>query len=218
MGLKDFGLAVLASLCAAAISRLLLYAFPLLGRIPEVSKALIYNPISWACLGVGRFVRYWGQNIADFFFGKRLSHPLLFLLFGVLSIVFLPSKVDKGFLAANEFEQTTPSIWPVQRPLYRPRNPFGVPYSRATEDTPTDAPVPAASAGKVILAGWQRGYGNVVYIDHGGGLTTRYSHLSKIDVTMGQTITVGQTIGRMGSIRRSIGPHLHFEVRVSSVA
>ena len=73
-----------------------------------------------------------------------------------------------------------------------------------------------AASGKVTIAGRQRGYGNVVYVDHGSGLSTRYGHLSRIDVMVGQDITVGQTIGLVGSTGRSTGPHLHYEVRINN--
>ena len=68
----------------------------------------------------------------------------------------------------------------------------------------------------MIIAGRQRGYGNVVYVDHGNGLSTRYGQLSEIDVTVGQTVTRGQTIGLVGSTGRSTGPHLHYEVRINN--
>jgi murein DD-endopeptidase MepM/ murein hydrolase activator NlpD len=78
------------------------------------------------------------------------------------------------------------------------------------------APVIAAASGTVTIACAQNGYGNVVYIDHGNGLTTRYGHLSQIDVTVGQAITRGETLGRVGSTGRSTGPHLHYEVRINN--
>jgi len=76
--------------------------------------------------------------------------------------------------------------------------------------------VGVAAAGKVTIAGWQRGYGNVVYVDHGSGISTRYGHLSKINVSVGQTVNTGDIIGLVGSTGRSTGPHLHYEVRINN--
>ena len=118
----------------------------------------------------------------------------------------------------------TPSIWPVfgrlESGVGGRRNPFGGRGYEFHEGQDIDAqygtPVEAAAAGKVIIAGWQRGYGNVIYLDHGKGLTTRYGHLSKIDVTVGQVVSQGQEIGLVGSTGRSTGPHLHYEVRINN--
>lgn len=79
-------------------------------------------------------------------------------------------------------------------------------------------PIHATAAGKVTIAGWSGGYGKMVEIDHGGGLSTRYGHLSEIDVTVGQTVRTGQVIGRLGSTGRSTGPHLHYETRINGTA
>ena len=72
----------------------------------------------------------------------------------------------------------------------------------------------APAMGTVTEAGWKGGYGQMIEIDHGNGLSTRYGHLSKIDVEVGQPITRGQQIGLIGSTGRSTGPHLHFELRI----
>ncbi|MBW3547347.1 MAG: peptidoglycan DD-metalloendopeptidase family protein [Actinobacteria bacterium] len=78
---------------------------------------------------------------------------------------------------------------------------------------PTGTPIWAAKAGTVIFAGQQGGYGNVVIISHGGGLTTLYGHQSKISTSQGQEVAQGDTIGAVGNTGRSTGPHLHFETR-----
>ena len=74
-------------------------------------------------------------------------------------------------------------------------------------------PVHAAGAGLVVRAERGGGYGRVVYIDHGGGLETRYAHLQKILVEEGDFVPAGGVVGKVGSSGRATGPHLHFEVR-----
>ncbi|MGH9872215.1 MAG: peptidoglycan DD-metalloendopeptidase family protein [Pyrinomonadaceae bacterium] len=117
----------------------------------------------------------------------------------------------------------TPSIWPVVGKLESGfggrRNPFGgssyeFHSGQDIDAKPGDAVVAGAS-GTVSFVGWQNGYGQLVVIDHGGGLTTRYGHLSHIDVTQSQTVARGQFIGRVGSTGRSTGPHLHYEIRIN---
>jgi murein DD-endopeptidase MepM/ murein hydrolase activator NlpD len=114
-------------------------------------------------------------------------------------------------------------VWPVDGKLESGfggrRNPFGGGsyefHSGQDIDAPMGAPVIAGASGKVSFAGWQNGYGQLVVIDHGGGLTTRYGHLSKIDVTEGQPVDRAEYLGRVGSTGRSTGPHLHYEVRIN---
>ena len=78
-------------------------------------------------------------------------------------------------------------------------------------------PIYATADGTVLRAGWNSGgYGNLVEIDHGRGITTRYGHMSAILVNAGDHVTRGQQIGRMGSTGRSTGTHLHYEVRIDS--
>ena len=74
----------------------------------------------------------------------------------------------------------------------------------------------AAAGGTVISAGWNGGYGNCVMINHGNGYTTLYGHMSKIAVSAGQTVSMGQVIGYVGSTGNSTGPHIHFEIRASA--
>jgi murein DD-endopeptidase MepM/ murein hydrolase activator NlpD len=80
-------------------------------------------------------------------------------------------------------------------------------------------PIYATADGTVLRAGWNSGgYGNLVEIDHGRGITTRYGHMSAILVHAGDHITRGQQVGRMGSTGRSTGNHLHYEVRIDGRA
>lgn len=75
--------------------------------------------------------------------------------------------------------------------------------------------ITAPAAGTVIMAQWYGGYGNYILLDHGGGMTTGYGHLSRIFVAAGQAVQKGQAIGAVGSTGVSTGPHLHFEVRIN---
>jgi murein DD-endopeptidase MepM/ murein hydrolase activator NlpD len=78
--------------------------------------------------------------------------------------------------------------------------------------------VRAAHSGVVVKAGWYGGYGNVVIIDHGNGVTTRYGHNSKVLVAVGQKVRAGEEISLVGNTGDSTGPHCHFEVRIDDVA
>ena len=117
----------------------------------------------------------------------------------------------------------TPTVWPVAGKLEGGfggrRNPFGGSsyefHSGQDIEAALGDPVVSGASGKVTFVGWQNGYGQLVVIDHGGGLTTRYGHLSHIDVAQGQQVGRGEFIGRVGSTGRSTGPHLHYEVRIN---
>jgi murein DD-endopeptidase MepM/ murein hydrolase activator NlpD len=117
----------------------------------------------------------------------------------------------------------TPTIWPVEGTLEGGfggrRNPFGgAGYEFHTGqdiEAAWGAPVISGASGTVSFVGWQNGYGQLIVIDHGGGLTTRYGHLSHIDVALNQSVSRGQFVGRVGSTGRSTGPHLHYEVRIN---
>jgi hypothetical protein len=82
----------------------------------------------------------------------------------------------------------------------------------------TGEPARATAAGTVTIAGWNGGYGKMVEVDHGNGFATRYAHLSAVDVEVGQSVRIGQVVGRVGSTGRSTGPHLHYETRVDGDA
>jgi murein DD-endopeptidase MepM/ murein hydrolase activator NlpD len=117
----------------------------------------------------------------------------------------------------------SPTLWPVTGTLESGfggrRNPFGGSgyefHSGQDIEAPPGTPVVAGASGRVTFIGWQNGYGQLVVIDHGGGLTTRYGHLSHIDAVLGQVVQRGEMVGRVGSTGRSTGPHLHYEVRIN---
>jgi murein DD-endopeptidase MepM/ murein hydrolase activator NlpD len=86
-------------------------------------------------------------------------------------------------------------------------------------EAPTGTPVHAARAGQVAFAAFSSGgYGRLIVLDHGSGVTTWYAHLSRVDVTAGQQVAAGSPIGRVGATGRATGPHLHFEVRLRDAA
>jgi murein DD-endopeptidase MepM/ murein hydrolase activator NlpD len=115
---------------------------------------------------------------------------------------------------------TTPSaagfIWPVNGPV---TSGFGWRWGRMHEGIDIGAgygtPIRAAAAGRVVYAGWMSGYGNLVAIDHGGGVSTAYGHQSSVAVGLGQVVSQGQTIGYVGCTGHCFGAHLHFEVRIN---
>ena len=106
--------------------------------------------------------------------------------------------------------------WPVSGPV---TSGFGVRWGRMHEGIDIavgqGTPVHAAAAGTVIYAGWMDGYGNLVVVDHGSGLSTAYGHNSMLASSVGQAVTAGQVIAYSGSTGHSTGPHVHFEVRVN---
>ncbi|WP_432723396.1 M23 family metallopeptidase [Jeongeupia wiesaeckerbachi] len=83
---------------------------------------------------------------------------------------------------------------------------------------PIGTPIHAAAAGKVAYAAAHSQYGNMVELDHGYGLTSRYAHASRLLVQPGDSVSAGQTIALLGSTGRSTGPHLHFEIRYKQIA
>lgn len=126
-------------------------------------------------------------------------------------------------IAANADPAFLPTMWAhlgkINNEFGFRRNPFG---GRSYEfhagmdiDGEKGDSVMAPANGTVLKAGWTGGYGNMIEIDHGNGLTTRYGHLSKVEVQPGDTVTRGQLIALVGSTGRSTGPHLHYELRLN---
>lgn len=125
----------------------------------------------------------------------------------------------------KEKVERVPSGWPMARNAGQLSSTFGYrldPINRRLSlhtgydiRAPHGTPAFATARGVVTSAGYDGEYGNCVEIDHGGGLSTKFAHLSKIDVTVGQTVERGKIIGHVGSTGRSTGSHLHYEVHVN---
>jgi murein DD-endopeptidase MepM/ murein hydrolase activator NlpD len=108
-----------------------------------------------------------------------------------------------------------PLIWPIEGTLL---SGFGAVRGRRHHEgidikAPRGTTIRAAAAGHVIRSRWMRGYGNVVAIDHGDGVETRYAHLATVFVTRGVEVERGQPIGTVGATGNATTPHLHFELR-----
>ncbi len=125
-------------------------------------------------------------------------------------------RAQGGPVAAVGAPSSAGFVWPANGPL---TSGFGWRWGRMHEGIDVGVgygtPLAAAAAGTVIVAGWSGGYGNLVVIDHGNGISTAYGHQSRIAVSSGQQVAQGSIIGYVGSTGHSTGPHLHFEVRVN---
>jgi murein DD-endopeptidase MepM/ murein hydrolase activator NlpD len=110
-------------------------------------------------------------------------------------------------------------VWPVHGVL---TSYYGWRWGRMHEGidlaVPSGTPVVASAAGRIVHAGWMGGYGNLVVIDHGGGIATAYGHNTSVTVGAGQQVAQGQLIAYSGNTGHSTGPHVHFEVRVGGSA
>lgn len=133
---------------------------------------------------------------------------------------------DTQDLAENkeEFSTVIPAIWPIDRTklkdvssLYgmrmHPRYGYWKMHEGVDLSAPNGTPVYATGNGVVVRASWQRGYGELIELNHGFGYKTRYGHLSKMYVSPGDSVTRGQVIGEVGNTGVSSGAHLHYEVR-----
>jgi murein DD-endopeptidase MepM/ murein hydrolase activator NlpD len=135
----------------------------------------------------------------------------------------LAAKIQASAGSYSPPGDTTPSaaglLWPVNGPVV---SGFGMRWGRMHEGIDIGAaygtPIHASASGAVIYAGWMSGYGNLVAIDHGRGLSTAYAHQSSLGVSVGQRVTQGQVVGYVGCTGHCFGPHLHFEVRVNGQA
>jgi murein DD-endopeptidase MepM/ murein hydrolase activator NlpD len=117
-----------------------------------------------------------------------------------------------------------PSLWPVEGSITSsfgervdPFNGEGAFHSGLDISVPYGTPVHAAADGVVTFADIMSGYGNLIDLDHGHGIVTRYGHLSGFAIAAGEHVRRGQVIGYVGATGRATSPHLHYEVRVQNV-
>lgn len=126
---------------------------------------------------------------------------------------------------SNDVERlaSTPSIMPTagwlssqfSRSRFHPILHISRPHEGIDVSAPMGAPVVAPANGTIVTVTHQRGYGLVLEIDHGNDIVTKYAHLSKVQVRVGQRVTRGQTIANVGNSGLSTGPHLHYEIHVN---
>ncbi|GJL79756.1 MAG: peptidase M24 [Nitrospinaceae bacterium] len=133
-------------------------------------------------------------------------------------------QLDEFFKNQKSFLSSTPSIWPtrgwVTSGFGLRKSPFtGLKEKHEGWDIGArmGSPIRASADGVVVIAGREAGYGKMLEVDHGYGITTRYGHNSKNLVKVGDRVKRGDKIGLIGSTGRSTGPHLHYEVRLNGV-
>lgn len=135
-------------------------------------------------------------------------------------VVYKGTKVAPKKKAATVTQKSSGSMfaWPVSGA--RITSSYGHRWGRSHEgvDLVGGSTIMAAASGRVVFAGQQSGYGNVVIVDHGNGYRTLYGHMSRISVSNGQSVGQGSKLGVMGNTGRSTGTHLHFEVQKNGVA
>lgn len=132
------------------------------------------------------------------------------------------SKLSETETKLNKYMESIPSLWPtagrVSSTFGGRRDPFQS-KTRFHEGLDIAAPygqnIKASASGVVSFSGWQSGYGYVIIINHGHGMSTLYGHTSKLLAKVGQTVKKGDVIARVGSSGRSTGSHLHFEIRIN---
>ncbi len=126
----------------------------------------------------------------------------------------VPTSSGGGSSASGKYIKPLKSYRVTSR--YGPRDMFGRSYHYGYDlAAPTGTPIYATAAGTVSFSGSASGYGLVIYLDHAGGVQSRYGHCSKLLVKKGQKVKQGQIIALVGSTGQSTGPHLHFEFRLN---
>ena len=185
---------------------------------PQVARAMDRLPssITHRAMGGGAF----GDLASPVSSTVTAGDPAFGLLRDVLHVLqaqldrFRPGAERRQALAA-----ATPAMWPVAGGLTSHYGSRSDPFTGAVEfhagldiSAGSGQPVQATADGKVLSARWNGSFGNLVVIDHGFGISTRYGHLSRFAVVEGQQIRKGDTVGYVGSTGRSTSPHVHYEL------
>jgi len=127
---------------------------------------------------------------------------------------------QRGGLATS-IVQEAPDVYLLPLRDYQVSSPFGIRWGTMHNGVdlaaPHGAPISAVHAGEVVYAGWNGGYGNLVVIDHGNGVETWYAHSSEVLVYVGQEVSAGEVVARVGNTGHSFGAHLHLEVHIDGV-
>ncbi len=188
-------------------------AEPILPSIKKVQKKYRTGTL------IGKFVRHVSEhkNIRKFFAGNLAAL--------VVTTTLIPTTQANDFSQANDpviqAVNTLTTEKSIQDPLENLKVNQGFSYFHPGIDlgAPIGEPVKSIKRGTVREAGYTKdGYGNSVLIDSGNGLISRYAHLSKIEVTVGETVDMNTEIGQVGITGHSTGPHLHLEVLQNGVS
>jgi murein DD-endopeptidase MepM/ murein hydrolase activator NlpD len=146
-----------------------------------------------------------------------------FNLMRTMTVAPLGAPVAHGAVFDPDLGHSTiPSLWPVRGQItggfgerMDPLSGEDAFHSGVDISAPKGSEVESAADGVVVFAERESGYGNEVLIDHGGGIMTRYGHLARIYIVVGQQVRRGQIIGAVGTTGKTTGPHLHYEVRIN---
>ena len=189
-----------------------------LGRPRLGSRPLSAGAVGWDVAALQFLLAWHGFPSWEFdgVFGERLDAAVRgFQRFAGLSDDGVAGPATLAALRRSPSLSPVGFRWPTGGPV---TDVFGPRWNRFHPGVDIGAPhgrtVAAGRRGTVSYAGWAGSYGKLVIVDHGGGVESFYAHLSRIAVSVGQHVSAGRTVGRVGATGRSTGPHLHFEIRL----
>lgn len=192
-------------------------------RVADAAGVNFTEPELHAALEQSFLESRWSNGTSQLWTAETLGRELDFMARELAAGEERLQMLDTMLTQRNGVKEAMPSLTPVDHPFQSSsfgwrRHPVTGRHSMHEGldfAAPRGAPIVAASGGVVTEARYVPGYGKMVEIDHGNGLATRYAHASSISVKLGEVVTKGQQIARVGSTGRSTGPHLHYEVRIA---